>query len=233
MNYEYFVKFYQEGGFFMHPIAAMFVIGLIVVAERLYRILFVYRFDGAGLMQRVQRLVLENNLDEAVKICNSNRSSPLHHVFKTALVNSHLAFDVVQDHVEVAKLAVMPKFQQRLSYLFTIANVATLLGLLGTVIGLVDTFQAIGAVEGSQKQLLLSSGISTAMNTTAFGLVVAIPCMLVYGYLFNRITLVMDNIEHFSAQLLVLLRTGCEYYDNFDSTKSKTTQQTPKKAKAA
>lgn len=227
---EEIVSFYQNGGFFMHPIAIMFAVGMIVMAERLYRILFVYNFDGPKLMQSVQRLVLENNIEEAVKICNAKKNSALHHIFKTALMNAQGSFDEVQDHVEVAKLAVMPRLQERMAYLFTIANVSTLMGLLGTVVGLIATFHAVGAVEGSQKQLLLSSGISTAMNTTAFGLVVAVPCMLVYGYLYNRINTLVDNIEHYTAQLLVLLRTGSEYFDQFDGEQAVTTQQTPKKA---
>lgn len=227
---EGIVSFYQNGGFFMHPIAFMFAIGMVVMAERLYRILFVYNFDGPKLMQSVQRLVLENNIEEAVKICNAKKNSALHHIFKTALMNAQSPFDEVQDHVEVAKLAVMPRLQERMAYLFTIANVSTLMGLLGTVVGLIATFHAVGAVEGSQKQLLLSSGISTAMNTTAFGLVVAVPCMLVYGYLYNRINTLVDNVEHYTAQLLVLLRTGSEYFDQFDGEQAVTTQQTPKKA---
>ena len=181
-------------------------------------------------MQKIQRLILENNLEEAVKVCNANKNSALHHIFQAALVNAQSSFEEIQDHVEVAKLAVMPKLQERMAYLFTIANVATLLGLLGTVMGLIRTFDAVGAVEGAQKQLLLSSGIATALNTTAFGLLVAVPCLMVYGFLFNRINSTMDNIEHYSARLLVLLRTGSEYFNQFDGeTTTATTQQTPKK----
>jgi biopolymer transport protein ExbB len=227
---EAWIKFYQDGGNFMHPIAFSFILGAIVMAERMYRILYVYNFNGPELMQKVQRLTLDNNIDEAVKICNAKKGSALHHIFKTALVNAQGSFEEIQDHVEVAKLAVMPKLQERMAYLFTISNVATLLGLLGTVVGLIATFQAVGSVEGSQKQLLLSAGISTALNTTAFGLIVAVPCMCVYGYLYNRINTLMDNIEHYTAQLLVLIHTGSEYFEQFDGQKVVTTQQKPKKA---
>ena len=105
------IKFFQDGGFFMYPIALMLTIGLVVIVERLYRVIFIYNADGASLMQKVQRLILENNLDEAVKICNANKNSAIHHVFKAALVNAQSSFDEIQDHVEVAKLAVMPKLQ--------------------------------------------------------------------------------------------------------------------------
>jgi biopolymer transport protein ExbB/TolQ len=227
---ENLLSLYEAGGWVMHVILAMLVVSTAVMCERFYKILFVYHANSAELMQQVQRLILENNIDEAVKICNSNQKAAVYQIFKAALMNAHRPFDEIQDYVEVVKLSIVPKLQERLPYLFTVANTSTLLGLLGTVLGLIRTFQAIGAVEGSQKQLLLSSGISEAMNATAFALIVAVPSMFAYGYLYNRITTMIDDLEHYSAQLLVLLRTGGEYFNRFSTDKEvKTTQQTPKK----
>jgi len=230
--FEFFKRF-QDGDtldvIVMGSILAMLFFAIAIIIERVYMILFVYESNGAALMQRI-RLVLDNKIDEAVKLCNTRKQAVLYQVFKSALVNAHRPFDEVQDHVEVAKLSVIPKLQQRMPYLFTMGNVATLMGLLGTVIGLVRTFSGVGALEASQKQALLSSGISTALNATAFGLMVAIPCMLSYGFLFNRINGIVDEIEHYSARLLMLLRTGSEYFENFNSSSSVTTQQTPAKA---
>jgi biopolymer transport protein ExbB len=230
-----FFKRFQDGDtldvIVMGSILAMLFFAIAIIIERVYMILFVYESNGAALMQRIQRLVLDNKIDDAVKLCNTRKSAVLYQVFKSALVNAHRPFDEVQDHVEVAKLAVIPKLQQRMPYLFTMGNVATLMGLLGTVIGLVRTFAGVGALEASQKQALLSSGIATALNATAFGLMVAVPCMFAYGFLFNRINGIIDEIEHYSARLLMLLRTGSEYYENFNSTSGDvTTQQTPKKS---
>ena len=204
---------YNDGGFFMHPIAILLVLGFLIIIERTYAIIFVYKADGAKLMQRIQRLVLDNNIDEAVKLCNSKKRAAIYQIFKAAMVSSDRPIEEIQDHIEVANMAVIPKLQERMPYLSTIANVATLLGLLGTIIGLIQTFEAVGAVEGSQKQLLLSAGISTAMNTTAFGLIVAIPCSLAYGFLLNKINTIIDEIEHYSGRLLILLRTGSQYFE--------------------
>ncbi len=226
---EELIKAFQDGGVFMYPIAFMLVLSCSIILERIYMILFIYESNPAPLMQKVQRLILDNNIEEAIKVCNSRKRAAIYQVFKAALLNADRPFDEIQDHVEVATLNVVPKLQRRMPYLFTIANVATLLGLLGTIVGLVKTFEAVGAVEGSQKQLLLSAGISTAMNTTAFGLIVAIPCMLCYGFLFNRINGVVDDVEHYSAKLLMLLRTGSEYFDKFSSEGMVTTQQQPVK----
>jgi biopolymer transport protein ExbB/TolQ len=210
---EFLINAFNDGGAFMYPIGCLLLIGILIIIERAYAILFLYNADGAILMQKIQRLLLDNNIDEAVKVCNSKKHAAIYQVFKAAIVSYDRPFEEIQDHVEVANLSVIPKFQQRMPYLSTIANVATLLGLLGTIIGLIKTFEAVGAVEGSQKQLLLSAGISTAMNTTAFGLVVAIPCSLAYGYFYNRINTIIDEVEHYSGRLLILLRTGSQYFE--------------------
>lgn len=207
------ITIFNDGGFFMYPIALLLILGFIIIVERTYTILFVYKADGAKLMQKIQRLILDNNIDEAVKLCNSKKHAAIYQVFKAAMVSSDRPIEEIQDHIEVANMAVIPKLQERMPYLSTIANVATLLGLLGTIIGLIQTFEAVGAVEGSQKQLLLSAGISTAMNTTAFGLIVAIPCSLTYGFLLNKINTIIDEIEHYSGRLLILLRTGSQYFE--------------------
>ena len=220
------IEAFQAGGGFMYPIAFMLILGSVIIAERIYMILFVYESNGPSLMKEVQKYVLENNIDEAIKLCNKKKNAALYRVIKSALLNADRPIDEIQDHVEVTTLSAVPKLQHRMPYLFTIANVATLLGLLGTIVGLVKTFEAVGAVEGSQKQLLLSAGISTAMNTTAFGLVVAIPCSMAYGFLFNRINQIVDDVEHYSAHLLMLLRTGKE---NQVDEELYTTEQTPQK----
>ncbi len=225
------IKWFQDGGVFMYPIVVMLIIASIIIVERLYMIILIYSANAGGLMTKVQRLILDNNIDEAVKLANSKKNAAVYQVFKAALMNADRPFEEIQDHVEVASLSVVPKLQRRMPYLFTIANVATLLGLLGTIIGLIKTFEAVGAVESSQKQLLLSAGISTAMNTTAFGLVVAIPCMLCYGFLFNKINEMVDEIDHYSARLMILLRTGSTYFDQFTAEDLVSTEQTPKKFK--
>lgn len=225
---DFLFKFFQQGGLFMWPIAIMLVLGSLVIAERVYFIIFKYYANGSRLYQEVQKCIIDNNVEGAINLCNSNKEAPIYLVFKAALLNADRPHEEIQDNVEVANLEVVPKLQKRLNYLSTIANVATLLGLLGTIVGLVQTFEAVGAVDASQKQSLLSVGISTAMNTTAFGLIVAIPCLLAHGYLFNRINSIVDEIEHFSARLLVLLRTGRGYFENFSTDGNVSTRQEPK-----
>ena len=93
---------------------------------------------------------------------------------------------VERDGVEEAAVRELPRLTQRLNYLSLCANVSTLLGLLGTISGLMASFNALGTVEAAKKAALLAGGISEAMVTTAFGLIVAVPCMVAYTVLFNR-----------------------------------------------
>lgn len=226
---EQMKEFFHNGGTVMYFILILFIIGTSIIIERLYMILFVYEENAAGLMQKVQRLILENNLEEAVKLTNRKKQAAIYQVFKAALMNADRPAEEIRDHIEVAMLSVVPKLHRRMPYLFTISNVATLLGLLGTISGLIKTFASIGAVNASEKQALLAGGISEAMSATAFGLVVAIPTMFVYGFLFNRINSIIDDCEYYSARLLMLLRTGSEYFDHFSSDALLSTEQTPLK----
>lgn len=227
---EFIIRFFRDGGWIMVPIGTLCLLGMLCIVERLYMILVAYQSNGAALMQKIHRLVMENNIQEAIKVCNSGKNGAVNKVLKAALMNADRPFDEIQDHVEVATRGVVPKLHQRMPYLSTIGNSATLCGLLGTVAGLIETFMAVGAVEGSQKAVLLSNGISIALNSTVFGLVVAIPCMMVYGFLLNRITGIIDDIEYYSGQLLIMLRTGGEYFENFkDDEEPTTTKQIPKK----
>ena len=103
--------------------------------------------------------------------------------------------DEIEMAMEESMLEVIPRLEKRTHYIATFANIATLLGLLGTIIGLIDAFAAISAVDPSQKAKILSTSISVAMNTTAFGLIVAIPLLLMHAVLQSKTTEIVDSLE--------------------------------------
>ena len=111
----------------------------------------------------------------------------------------------LENHLEEAMLEVMPELERRTHYLPTLANVSTLLGLLGTIIGLIQSFQSLAVADPSQKAFLLAQGVSVAMNTTAFGLIVAIPIMLCYSYIQSRTIKIVDTLDAYSIKLVNLL----------------------------
>jgi len=108
----------------------------------------------------------------------------------------------IEKAMEESLMEVMPKLERRTHYLPTFANIATLLGLLGTIVGLIQAFQAVGAANPAEKADLLSASISVAMNTTAFGLIVAIPLLLVHSFIQSKTTEVIDSLEMASVKFL-------------------------------
>ena len=114
----------------------------------------------------------------------------------------------LENYIEEAMLAIMPNLEQRTHYLPALANISTLLGLLGTIIGLIQSFQSITAADPSQKAAMLAHGVSVAMNTTAFGLIVAIPIMLCYAYIQSRTIKIVDMLDAFSIKLVNILTSG-------------------------
>jgi biopolymer transport protein ExbB/TolQ len=108
----------------------------------------------------------------------------------------------IETAMEEGLMEIVPRLEKRTHYLSSFANIATLLGLLGTIIGLIQAFTAVAHANPAEKAELLSSSISVAMNTTAFGLVVAIPLLLVYSVLQSKTTQVVDSLEMASVKFL-------------------------------
>jgi biopolymer transport protein ExbB len=123
-------------------------------------------------------------------------------LIKSALERSHQPEELIMNAIELSRNKYAEKIQKRTSYLATIANVATLLGLLGTIAGLIESFAAVGHADPQQKAALLANGISTAMNATMLGLGVAVPCMIVFSFYINKANRLVSELE--SAGLMVL-----------------------------
>jgi biopolymer transport protein ExbB/TolQ len=119
--------------------------------------------------------------------------------------NANAARDGIESAMEEGMMEVMPELETRTHYLATFANIATLLGLLGTIIGLIQAFTAVAGADPAEKADLLSASISVAMNTTAFGLVAAIPLILIHSYLVTKTARLVDNIEMAAVKCLNLI----------------------------
>ena len=119
--------------------------------------------------------------------------------------NANAAREGIESAMEEGMMEVMPVLEQRTHYLATFANIATLLGLLGTIIGLIQAFTAVAGADPAEKADLLSASISVAMNTTAFGLMAAIPLILLHSYLVTKTARLIDNIEMAAVKCLNLI----------------------------
>jgi biopolymer transport protein ExbB/TolQ len=197
--------FMDEGGIFMWIILATWTFGIAISLERV-KSLFTYDIDGSSLMNMIKKHVLNNDVQKAIQSC-SNSSALLPMVLKSGLKRANQEKDQIQDAVDSTILEVAPKIEKRMSYLGLVANVSTLIGLLGTIYGLIESFAAVANADPSSKAKLLALGISKAMNTTAFGLISAISIMVVHNILSNKSDKIIAEVEEYSLKLVDLLGT--------------------------
>lgn len=195
-------RFFQEGGAFMYFITLALGFGVAVTVERALCLMKKFNVDGGRFYAQVRRLVEGGDLAGAVRLCGE---APLPRILRAGLESAGQGERAVQNAIDEASLEVLPLVEKRTHYLSLIANVSTLLGLLGTVQGLIQAFRAVAGADPSQKAALLAQGISMAMNTTAYGLIVAIPCMVAYAVLQSKSTKIVDEIDEYSVKLINLL----------------------------
>ena len=195
---------FHEGGFWMWPIAAVGVIVLGIVIERSIVLYGKVSSRREGFLAEVRSLIMSRNLDKAIQFA-SRDPSPLAKIVKAGLLKVNYEDEVVQSAMDEAALREVPKIEKRTAFLPMLSNVATLLGLLGTIIGLITSFAAVSDADASTKATLLSKGISEAMNCTAFGLIVAIPALLAYAALQSRTQRVIDDINASAVNIVNLV----------------------------
>ena len=197
---EYITLAFENGGPFMYIILIVLVVGLAIMIERFLYIAVKNRIDTSAFVSRILEFVKQGNVQSAINLCDRSKAA-LPVITKAGLQVSAESPQDIQNAFELAAMAELPKLERRTHYLSMIANVATLLGLLGTIIGLIQSFQAVASADSSQKAALLSAGISVAMNTTAFGLIVAIPCMVSHSYIQSKTNAIIDDINENVARL--------------------------------
>jgi biopolymer transport protein ExbB len=200
------IRFIQDGGFFMYPILLILFVGMGIVIERF---MFLNRVKNANkaLWDEVYPSIQKGDTEKALKAVKDNETE-IGRILDYGLTRNRTAKNVedVETSMEEALMEVLPRLEARTPFIATFANVATLLGLLGTVQGLINAFAAIANADPAEKGNLLSSSISVAMNTTAFGLIVAIPLLLAYAFLQSRTGEVVESLEMASIKLLNALR---------------------------
>jgi biopolymer transport protein ExbB len=198
-------QFMDDGGPFMYVILAIWAVGVAISIERFLK-LFSYDIDGPSLMKIIKKHVLTNEVQVAIQTC-SNSGAILAAVLKSALMRANQTREQIHDALEGTILESTAKVDKRLNYLALIANVSTLMGLLGTIQGLIQSFAAVASADPSAKSKLLAMGIAKAMNTTAFGLISAISIMVIHSILVTKSEKINGEVEEYSVKLLDLLST--------------------------
>lgn len=202
-----FSEFLSENWGHVLPIIISGIVALAIVVERLRALYWVYPIaNEKKFFEGIQEHVMKGKLAEAMAICERYPSKPVAHVVKTALLRAHQPKDLVEDGLALVVEESTQLIQRRTHFLAMIANVATLLGLLGTIVGLIASFEAVATDNPGEKTALLAKGISTAMNATMMGLGVAIPCMVMFSFLINRTNRLTSSVETSAIRMVDLLK---------------------------
>jgi biopolymer transport protein ExbB len=203
MNVLYtLVEFFTTGGVFMYPILIVFAVGLAIAIERYITLTGVTR-RNRRIWQQVQPLLDQGQFDEAREVTNGDPST-ISQVLSMGLSLQgavHRREDI-EIAMEESMMGIVPRLEKRTPYVALASSIATLLGLLGTIMGLIQAFTAVANANPAEKADLLSASISVAMNTTAFGLMVAIPLLVVHAVLTSKTGDIIDSLEMATVKAL-------------------------------
>jgi len=199
------IQFFQDGGVFMYPIVVVLAVGLAISLER-YIYLTGSKMTNTRMWDKLIPLVKNGDFQQALNLTSKSKA----HISKVLTygltrVKGARSRQDIETAMEEGLMEVMPRLEKRTHYVATYANIATLLGLLGTIIGLIQAFTAVANANPADKADLLSGSISVAMNTTAFGLIVAIPLILIYTVLQTKTTELVDSLEMASVKFLNII----------------------------
>ncbi len=199
-------NFIKEGGFASMMVVFVAILCAGIAIERWVRIQFQYSCNSRAFMAKLKKYILSDNIDRAISLCNSKSQALLPKVLKSGLTRAKDSVEDIQNAIDETTLEVLPKLEARALYLPTLANLATLIGLFGTITGLIMAFRASGdAVDAVTRQTFLQKSIAIAMHTTALGIFVAIPALFVHAVLQSKINAIISDIDQYSVKLVNLL----------------------------
>lgn len=196
-------KIIEMGGPLMYPILLCSILFLAILIERLYH-LHRARINTAQFISGIRDVLKKRNMPEAISICK-NTPGPVAHIVNAGIVKHNRPKAEIQEAIEDAGLQEIPRLEKNLNVLATIAHIAPLLGLLGTVLGMIAAFQRIQAESGRVNAGDLAGGIWEALITTAAGLSVAIPTYVAYNYLVSRVNRLVLDMEGSATEVVDLL----------------------------
>jgi len=176
--------------------------GVAIALEKFYLVYRKFNINGRAFYNAVENHVKQNDIEGAVRLCAGQKHALLAHVLKFGLLRANRPMEHIQNAVEAAVLQVRPLVTKRVHYLGMIANIATLLGLIGTIVGLITSFRALATATGEAKQTMLAQGISSALFATSFGLMVAIFCMVAHGVITSQANKIVSDVDQYSARLI-------------------------------
>jgi len=196
--------FFREGGPAMWVILIFLAAGIAVIVERVIFLFFIADMKPERFMGRIAELIRKGSIEGAIASC-AEKNAPLARIIEAALRNYRNTERDIQNAVDEMALAELPRLNARTGYLAMLANVSTMVGLLGTIFGLIAAFESVAAADPAEKSIMLANGISMAMSTTAFGLISAIPLLIAHSMLTSKTDSLIDDIDRYSVMVINML----------------------------
>lgn len=210
-----FLEFMANNKIVDVAIVGVGLFGFALVAERIKALYFDYVIDADAFIKQITSLVNEDKIEEAITFCSANQKKPLAYIIKCVLEKADRDERALHQALDIASAEVGPKLVKSLGHLAMIANVVTMVGLLGTVTGLIVAFKAVSFADPAQRQTLLVQGISIAMTATALGLMTAIPIMFIYSFLHSKQGKLFTEIDKATNKVIEAIEA--RYFQPFNN----------------
>ena len=201
------ISFFQTGGMFMYPILIVFSVGIAIAVERYVKLTSVRKANQV-MWDKLHPVLAEGDFDSARKMTNEDKSkSTIGQLLSMGLAREGAVRrrDDIEIAMEESMMEITPQLEKRTPYVALFANISTLLGLLGTIMGLIEAFTAVASANPAEKADMLSASISIAMNTTAFGLMAGIPLLIIHAILNSKTGEIVDSLEMASVKTLNII----------------------------
>lgn len=197
----------QSGFAFMWILAFLAVAALGLIIERWLDIRKRTNVDAESFIEHLKLLINEKRIDEAYKLCHAAGRRALPRIVGAGIKRKGQPSEVILSAMEEESLHLIPILEKRINYILMFGNISTLLGLMGTIFGLILSFAAVARpdVDPVEKSSLLAAGISTAMNTTLLGLMISVPCVLIFSLFKSKVDNTVQDIDRYAASLLKVL----------------------------
>ncbi len=202
MDFHSMLAFFQKGGVFMYPILFVFLTGIAVAVERWFQLSRI-RSLNRKMWNTFYPMLAKGEFDKVKAIVKKDKST-ISQMLDMGLARQGKMRRRTDAEIamEESMMEIIPRLEKRTPYVALLSNIATLLGLLGTIMGLIEAFTAVANANPAEKADMLSASISVAMNTTAFGLMVAIPLLLCHATLTSTTGQIIDSLEMASVKAL-------------------------------
>jgi biopolymer transport protein ExbB len=194
-------QLFRDGGSLMWVNLFVLIFALAVVSERLFVLLFRLRINDKVFLSTIEKHVMGGNIERAVKMCTAQEGAAVPRVVRAALAQARNGTAAVTSAIDEALAEVMPQVTRRAGLLWGVANLATLIGLVGTVYGLIESFAAVGLAAPDEKSMRLTQGIAHAMSNTFFGLAIAVTCVAFHMMLSVLVKNVTDGVDYAAIRI--------------------------------